>query len=163
MKRFLGVSLMPLVICSAVFAKEHSQRVSAQAKTEKEVIAFLDALTEAGLKRDVSLLDRLYSDGYFHTNPDGSIMTKQQVLASYKAPPTAVIDFDQHDEDKVWVRERVAFVNTRVTIRGRFNNQPYERQYRITYLFEKVKNGWRAVTSHATLILSPSSRPPNAS
>lgn len=163
MKRFLGVVLFALFICSAVFAKGQSQRASARAKAEKEVIAFLNALTEAGLKRDVSVLDRLYSDDYFHTNPDGSIMTKQQVLASHKAPSTAVIEFDQHDEDKVWVRKEVAFVNTRVTIRGRFNNQPYERQYRLTYLFEKMKTGWRAVTSHATSILGPSIKPPNAS
>lgn len=154
--RFLCSCLLAVVTCSAAFSERQSQRNSAQSKTEKEVIAFLDALTEAGLQRDVTALDRLYSDDYFHTNPDGSIMTKQQVLASYRVPPTAVIEADRHDEDRVWARGRVAFVNTRVTIRGRFDGNPYERQYRITYLFEKTKAGWRAVTSHATLILQSS-------
>jgi ketosteroid isomerase-like protein len=153
MMRFLGLCLVAVLTCSAALAKGHGHQNRAQSKTEKEVIAFLDALTEAGLKRDVATLDRLYSANYFHTNPDGSIMTKQQVLASYKAPPTAVIEADRHDEERVWIRGSVAFVNTRVTIRGRFNGNPYERQYRITYLFEKLKGGWRAVTSHATLIL----------
>jgi len=141
-------------MCATAFVTGQSRNT--QTKSAKEVIAFLDTLTEAGLKRDVAALDRLYAPDYFHTNPDGSLMTKEQVLASYKAPPTAVIESNRHDEDKVWIRGSVAFVNTRVIIKGRFNDQPYERQYRITYLFEKMKSGWRAVTSHATLILQSS-------
>lgn len=121
---------------------------------ETEVIAFFDALTNAGLKRDVTALDRLYSDDYFHTNPDASIMTKAQVLASYKSPPSpATIDSDQHDEDRVWIKGSLAMLNTLVTIKGRFNEEPYARRYRITYLFEKRQRRWVAITSHATLIL----------
>lgn len=131
-------------------------RSGAKTKAEKEVIAFLDALTAAGLKRDVPTLTRLYADDYFHTNPDGSLMTKAQVLESYREPPKGVIESSQHDEDRVWVHGSVAFVNTRVTIKGRFNDEPYVRQWRVTYLFEKLKGQWRAVTSHATLILQSS-------
>ncbi len=156
MRRFLGLYLLTVVTFSAGFAKGHSHQSNPLIKNKEEVIAFLDTLTEAGRKRDVATLDRLYSDDYFHTNPDGSIITKAQVLASYKAPPTSVIESTQHDEDKVWIGGNVAFVNTHVTIRGRFNDNPYERQYRITYLFEKMKGRWRAVTSHATLILQSS-------
>ena len=153
MSRFLVVCLLVVITCSTAFAQGHSHQNNTRTKVEKEVIAFLDSLTAAGLKRDAATLDHLYSDSYFHTNPDGSIMTKQQVLASYKAPATAVIESSQHDEDKVWVSGNVAFVNTRVTIKGKLNDNAFERQYRITYLFEKVKGRWRAVTSHATLIL----------
>src|SRR4051812_12580013 len=102
MKRFIGLCLLMIVACSIAFAKGHNQQTIARTKTEKEVVASLDALAEAGLKRDVATLDRLYSDDYFHTNTDGSIMTKQQVLAFYKAPPTAITESNGHDEDKVW-------------------------------------------------------------
>src|SRR6185369_659071 len=131
----LCLFIFTVATTTTVFAQGHKHQDSIRVKAEEEVIAFLDSLTDAGLKRDVSTLDRLYSDDYFHTNPDGSLMSKSQVLASYKAEPSAVIDSDQHDEDKVWVHGNIAFVNTRVTIRGRYNNTPYERQYRITYLF----------------------------
>ena len=97
--RFLGLYLLTVVTFSAGFAKGHSHQSNPLIKTKEEVIAFLDTLTEGGRKRDVATLDRLYSDDYSHTNPDGSIMTKAQVLVSYKAPPTAVIESDQHDED----------------------------------------------------------------
>jgi len=152
MKRFIGLSLLMIIACSTASAKGHNRQTIARTKTEKEVIASLDALAEAGLKRDVATLDRLYSDDYFHTNTDGSIMTKQQVLAFYKAPPTAITESNGHDEDKVWVRGNVAFVNTRVTIKGRAGDKPYERQYRVSYLFEKTKGEWRVVTSHASLM-----------
>lgn len=125
-------------------------------KAEKEVVAFLDVLTTAGLKRDVATLTHLYADDYFHTNPDGSLMTKAQVLESYREAPKGVIESSQHDEDRVWVHGNVAFVNTRVTIKGRFNDVPYVRQWRVTYLFEKLRGQWLAVTSHATLIMQSS-------
>lgn len=156
MTRRLGLCLLVVVTFTAALVKGDGYRKGAQAKTEKEAIAFLDALTEAGLRRDVAALDRFYADDYFHTNADGSIMTKAQVLASYKAPATAVIESDRHDEDRVLIRGNVALVNTRVTIRGRIDNNPYERQWRVTYLFEKTRTGWRAVNSHASLILPPS-------
>jgi ketosteroid isomerase-like protein len=143
-----------LVEAERAFAKYSVENGIAESWVEKEVIAFFDVLTDAGLKRDVATLDRLYSDDYFHTNPDGSIMTKAQVLASYKAPlGAATIDSDEHDEDRVIIRGNVAVLNTRVTIKGRFNSEPYTRMYRITYVFEKKKGAWRAVMSHATLIL----------
>src|SRR4051812_39815393 len=116
MKRFFILHMLVIVTCATAFAVGRGQQTSARTKTEKEVVAFLDALNEAGLKRDLAVLERLYADDYFHTNSDGSIMTKQQVLAFYKAPPTAVVESNGHDEIKVWVRGSVAFINTRVTI-----------------------------------------------
>lgn len=151
MMRLFGVSILTIATALASFAQTHNGQ--AIAKAEKEVISFLDALTEAGLKRDAATLDRLYSDDYFHTNPDGSIMTKAQVLDSYRAAPKSVIESNQHDEDKVWLHGDVAFINTRMTIKGRVNQGPYVQHYRVTYIFEKMKSGWRAVNSHASLIL----------
>ena len=152
MMRILCASLLMVSASLTAFSQRNKRDVSS--KAEQEVITFLDALTEAGLKRDVAVLERLYSEGYFHTNPDGSIMTKPQVLASYKAPPgVATIDSDKHDEDRVWIKGNLAVLNTRMTIKGRFNGEPYTRMYRITYVFEKGKSDWRAITSHATLIL----------
>lgn len=157
MMRVLGLCILAMITAAAATAQSRAGQPPVKTKAETAVLAFLDTLTEAGFKRDAARLDRLYADDYFHTNSDGSMMTKSQVLASYKAPPSTVIESDRHDDDKVWIRGNVAYVNTRVTIKGRTNNQPYERQWRVTYLFEKTKGKWRAVTSHASLIL-PSSR-----
>lgn len=151
MMRLFGACILTIATALAAFAQTHNGQVSA--KAEKEVIGFLDAITEAGLKRDAATLDRLYSDDYFHTNPDGSIMTKAQVLDSYRAAPKTIIESNQHDENKVWLHGDVAFINIRMTIKGRTNNEPYVLRYRVTYIFEKTKSGWRAVNSHASFIL----------
>lgn len=155
--RAWSLCILAMVMVTSAAAQSRAGRPAARTKAEAEVLACLDALTEAGIKRDVAAFERLYSDDFFHTNADGSMMTKSQVLASYKAPPSAVIESDRHDDERVWVRGDVGYVNTRVTIRGRMNGQPYERQWRVSYLFEKTKGGWRAVTSHASMIL-PSSK-----
>ncbi|HZS08210.1 MAG TPA: nuclear transport factor 2 family protein [Blastocatellia bacterium] len=155
MIRVTGVLILVVAAATVALAQKHKPQNHTEAKAAGEVIAFLDRLTEAGLRRDVAALGRLYSDDYYHINPDGSIMTRPQVLDSYKAAPTATIESDQHDEDKVWVHGGLAVVHTRITIKGKINNEPYVRQFRVSYLFEKVKGRWRAVTSQATLILQP--------
>jgi len=153
MNRLLHLYIGFVIVTVGLAEQPPSDHPSAD---QKEVLAALDELNEAGLKRDVSALDQLYSDEYFHTNPDGSLMTKAQVLQSYKVPAKGKIDCSRHDQDKVWMRDAFAFVNTRLTISGSLNDQAYAREWRITYVFAKLNGRWRALTSHATLILPKS-------
>jgi hypothetical protein len=46
----------------------------------REVLTVIDALAEAEIKRDIVTNDILYLDDYFHTNADGSVMTKAEVI-----------------------------------------------------------------------------------
>ena len=59
MSRFSVLCLLVVTACLATFAQTPNNQKSTRTKAEKEVITFLDALTEAGLKRDVAALDRL--------------------------------------------------------------------------------------------------------
>lgn len=138
------VSVLPLFAFGQTKVKQSA---------EKEVLSIIDNLIEAGLKRDVNVIDRLYSDDFFHTNPNGSIMTKEQVIALYKSAPTATIESSRHDEDKVRIYGKMAIVNNRATIKGMADNQPFERLYRVTYFLRKKGKTWQIVASHSSLIL----------
>ena len=118
----------------------------------RQVLAIVDQLTTAGVKRDVAALDKLYAQDYFHTNPDGTIMTKAEVLASYRTAPTATIDSDAHDQDRVQVHGNMAVVNSRVIIKGRLGEQPFTRVYRVTHVLRRAAGRWLAANSHATLM-----------
>lgn len=81
-------------------------------------------------------------------------MTRERVIASYKsAVPTATINSTEHDEDRIMVYGKAAIVNSRVTIKGKNDNQTFTRVYRITYFLKKQHGNWQVVNSHATLIL----------
>lgn len=119
---------------------------------QQEVVDVLDRLTSAGLKRDVAALDQLYADDYFHTNADGSRMSKQDVLKSYRDPPTALVESSAHDEDRVQVHGDLAIISSRIKIAGRIADQPFTRSYRVTYVFRKAEGRWLVATSHASLL-----------
>ncbi len=118
-----------------------------------EVIKTIEALAKAGMSRDLATIERLYSDDYFHTNADGSIMTKQDVLAFYKAAVGGTIESNKHDQYRVQVHGRMAVVSTRVVIKGRSQQgESFERTYRVTYVLNKLRGVWRVTASHASLI-----------
>ena len=119
---------------------------------EQAVRAVLSALSDAGWKRDVAAIDRIYAADFFHTNADGSIMTKAQVLASYRAPAQAVFESNEHAEERVQVHGDAAVVSGTVTLKGRMNEQPFVRSWRVTYVLSRHDGRWRIIASHASLI-----------
>lgn len=111
-----------------------------------------EQLTLAGVARDAATLDKLYAPDYFHTNPDGSIMTRAQVLASYKTEPPIKVDAATHDDDQWHIDGDVAILSTRVTTSGRLGISPFTRRFRVTYVFVRRHHRWFAINSHATAL-----------
>ena len=119
---------------------------------DQQVRALIGSLADAGMKRDVVAIDRIYSDDYFHTNADGSIMMKEQVLVSYRAPASATFDSNVHTEDKVIIHGDLAVVSGTTTLKGQMRDQPFARTWRITYTLQKRDGTWQIVASHASII-----------
>jgi ketosteroid isomerase-like protein len=121
---------------------------------KSEVIRTIEVLAEAGINRDIATIDRLYSEDYFHTNADGSVMTKQQVIAFYKTASGGTIESSKHDEYRVQIHDKMAVASTRVTIKGKSQQgEPFTRTYRVTYALYKLRGVWQVTASHASMIL----------
>src|SRR6058998_3410037 len=101
----LSIILSALLVGSAtLWAGQQIARAANRTHgSEQEVLAVIDQLTNAGLKRDVAALDRLYAEDYFHTNADGSLMSKEEVMRSYREPAKVAIDGSKHDDDRIQV------------------------------------------------------------
>lgn len=120
---------------------------------EREVLKTIDALAEAGIKRDLATIERLYSDDYFHTNADGSIMTKQDVLGFYRSGSGGRIEANKHDEFRVQIHGAMAVVSTRVSIKGRSaQGEAFALTYRVTSVLNKRRGLWQVTASHASLM-----------
>lgn len=141
------LSVLPLVVSAQTKTK------SPERPAEKEIIGVIDGLINAGIKRDVATIDRLYTADFIHTNPNGSIMTKEQVLAIYKSAPTAVIESSVHDEDVVRIYGNSAVVTNRAIIKGKTGDKPFESKYRITYFLNKQHGKWLIAASHASIVM----------
>lgn len=131
---------------------------------DRPVLATIDALTVAGLKRDVAALDRLYAAAYFHTNPDGSVIERAAVLATYREPTRFTFTRSIRSDERVVVQRDFAVVNAVVTLHGKRDEDPFTSKYRITYVLQRNRRGWQVVNSHATLLaIAPEEERPASS
>jgi ketosteroid isomerase-like protein len=151
MRRHLSIIIL-LIATTLPASGRAASRDKPTEKDEQAVRAVISALSEAGQKRDVAAIDRIYAADFFHTNADGSIMTKEQVLASYKAPAQAVFESNKHTEERVQLHGDAAVVSGTVTLKGRMNEQPFVRSWRVTYVLSRLHGRWQIIASHASLI-----------
>jgi ketosteroid isomerase-like protein len=116
----------------------------------KKVVA---ALRDAGLRRDVGALERLYAPNYYHINPDGSTMEREQVLDSYRRKAPMTFTSVEADEWRSILRSSFAVVSERTSLHGRTaDGQPFISRYRVTYLLERRNGSWQVLNSHASLL-----------
>lgn len=148
-----SLTVVVLVLAAACPASgQQAGRSKRAAKDERAVRAVINALAEAGLGRHVAAINRIYADDYFHTNADGSVMTREQVLASYRAPAQAVLDSEEHAEDRVHVSGDVAVVSGTVTLKGREGDRPFVRTWRVTNVLSRRGGRWQIIVSHASFV-----------
>jgi len=140
--------LLSIALTSAVSGAAGESRNS----NEKQVLATIDALNQAGLHRDVERLKSLYSTQYFHTNPDGSVMTLADVLASYAKPTPFKFESSSADERRVVVAADSAVVSERLSLHGRKDGNPFVSRYRVTYVLVREGQRWKVINSHSSLL-----------
>ena len=123
------------------------------ASPEREVISAVERLSAAGLRRDIGVLNQIYSEDYFHTNPDGSIMTRSEVFASYQVPTIFRFDSSTASALRVVVRGTFAIVNEVLALHGeKQGSGKFTSRYRVTYILEKQHGEWKVLNSHSSLI-----------
>jgi len=119
----------------------------------REVRAVVERLSQAGLRRDVTAIDEIYAPDYFHTNPDGSLMSRTDVLASYRAETPFAFDSSRADDEHVLVHRGCAIVNERLTLHGEKKGAgKFTSRYRVTYVLVMRGGVWKVWNSHSSLL-----------
>ena len=153
MKNALPILTLLVIASLSMASRKASIEQRPNSTDEREISSVIDSLADAGMKRNVVVIDRLYSDDFFHTNADGSIMTKAQVIASYKSPAGVTVESSRHDEDRIQVHRNMAVMSCRVTLNTRVDERSSTRTYRVTYVLRKAHGRWQVTASHASIIL----------
>ncbi len=122
------------------------------AERREQVFEVLDRRADAGLRRDVAAIDRVYSDDYFHTNPDGSLMDKAAVLASYRAPTEFKFTASSRSEERLQLNGDSAVVSELITLKGMRSTDAFTSRYRVTSVLRRIRGQWKIVNSHASLL-----------
>ena len=111
-------------------------------------------LSEALVKEDAAVLDRLWSNDLVFTFPDGKVSNKTQRLAGQKpaAQGSQSDSENSNDEVKVYLYGNTAVVTVLSTWRGKENNKAYSSQFQATHVWVKQEGRWQLVAAHVSSV-----------
>ena len=149
MKSLLTVTFSIFLLSLLGVSLVRSQGVS---EDKGRILALETAWNHAEQSKDVAALDQLLAPELVYIDYDGSLMSKEQFLASIKSEglsPSQIINENQ----RAVVFGDCAIVTGIYREKGTSNGKPYSRRGRFTDTWVKTNNTWRCVASQSTLIL----------
>lgn len=152
MKQTLLSVLLIIMAATAALAQSESKAASSKRSVAGQLIELERQLSEALVREDAAVLDRLWSNDLVFTFPDGKVSNKAQRLAGQKpaAQPTPSESTTSNDEVKVYPYGNTAVVTVLSTWRGKANNQEYSSQFQATHVWTTQEGRWQLVAAHVS-------------
>lgn len=148
MKAVLSM-LVLLGICAVFGGAQQSSRSNGE---EGRIIALESAWDQAEQNKDANALASLLADNIVYVDYDGSISTKQQLLADVKSPDVVG---EQINNEGVTVHMHGSNVAVSTGIyrdKGIEKGKPFSRRGRFTNVWLSQNGKWECIASQSTLI-----------
>jgi ketosteroid isomerase-like protein len=117
-------------------------------KTEKEVLAALDAYKQALIKKDAAALAKVLSDDLTYSHTSNLHQDKAAVIESLKGPSSAeAIDFK---DPKVRLYGNTAIIKCDVDFKNNTGGAVSVAKLNVLHGFVKGSHGWQMVARQAT-------------
>lgn len=123
------------------------------AKTEKEVLAAMDAYKQAMMKKDAAALTKILSDDLVYTHSSNQHQDKAAVLASLQA--NTVVEAIDFKSLKVNVYGNTAVVKGDVDFRNNAAGVVTVSHLNVLHVLVKGPQGWQLVARQATRYPDP--------
>lgn len=136
-------------VCAAFGAARQATRSNGE---EGRIIALESAWDQAEQNKDAAALANLLADNLVYVDYDGSISTKQQLLAEVKS---ADVTGEQINNEGVTVRlygNNVAVSTGIYRDRGMEKGKPFSRRGRFTNVWLNQNGKWECIASQSTLL-----------
>jgi len=144
--------ILLLIIAAASVASAQSENKVAltQRSVEPQLIELERQLSNALVKQDAAVLDRLWSNDLVFTFPNGKMSTKAQRLAGQKPSDQGDQSTNTNDQVKVHLYGNTAVVTVLSTWKGKAGTQDYSDQFQATHLWVKQQGRWQLVAAHVS-------------
>lgn len=143
-------SILPLLgVCAVLGAAQQATKPTGE---EGRIIALESAWDQAEQNKDVNALANLLADNIVYVDYDGSISTRQQLLADVKS---ADVTGEQINNEGVTVRlygSNVAVSTGIYRDKGIEKGKPFSRRGRFTNVWLNHNGKWECIASQSTLI-----------
>ena len=152
MKHIGLIVLLTIVTSCSVLAQTGRKAVLPGRSAERQLIELERQLSDALVREDATVLDRLWSNDLVFTFPNGKVSNKAQRLAGQKpaAQPAQSESKTINDEVKVYLYGNTAVVTVLSTWSGKANNEAYSSQFQATHVWVKQEGRWQLVAAHVS-------------
>jgi len=141
----IAVCVVGLLFGGIILAQTQTQSV------EKELIKLENEWGDAYVKRDPALFEKMVTDDFIGTMPDGTVYTRAEAvefIKSYKGDVTSMVT----DEWKVRVYGDTAVVTARNTYKMVLEGKETAAQERFTDTWIRRDGRWKCVAAHNSTI-----------
>jgi ketosteroid isomerase-like protein len=120
---------------------------------EQELMQLQHAVDEAEDKKDFAALDRLLTDNYIFTAPNGVISDKKKLIEDIKNNEPEGGQTITYDEVKVYPYGDTAVVSALLIVKGKDKEgKDYTNRFRNTVIWVKQRRHWRMASIHVSRI-----------
>ncbi|HYT49288.1 MAG TPA: nuclear transport factor 2 family protein [Pyrinomonadaceae bacterium] len=152
MKYLQLIVLLTIAAASTAVTQAESKVAPSQRSVERQLIELERQLSEALVKEDAAVLDRLWSNDLVFTFPNGKMSNKAQRLAGQKPSAESSQSTNVNDQVKVHVYGNTAVVTVLSTWKGSAGAQEYSDQYQATHAWVKQQGRWQLVAAHVSQV-----------
>jgi ketosteroid isomerase-like protein len=137
--------LVSLVLTTSAALGQTPRRI------ERELLKANQEYDEALMRSDAAALDRIYSDDFIYTTPDGEVRDKAKQLAFTKRGDLR-LESGRSDDVRVRVYGNTAVMTGRFTAKGRFRESLIDIRERYTAVWVKTQGRWQLVVEQGNFI-----------
>ena len=152
MKHILLSVLLTVMTAAPALSQFKRNAAPSKRSVERQLVELERQLSDALVRQDVAVLDRLWSNDLVFTFPDGQVSNKRERLAGQKpgAQSSQSESETTNDEVKVYVYGNTAVVTVLATWKGKTNDKAYSSQFQATHVWAKQEGRWQLVAAHVS-------------
>src|SRR4030095_14578402 len=147
MKHLQLIVLLTIGAASPSLAQSERKVAPSQTSVERRLIELERELSDALVKEDAAVLDRLWSNDLIFTFPNGKVSSKAERLLGQKPSDQTSQSTNLNDQVKVYLYGNTAVVTVLSTWRGKAGAQEYSDQYQATHVWVKQQGRWQLVAA----------------
>lgn len=145
------LSILIFGFTSMVFGQSVKRASTGNSKTDQKLFSLTKEISEASMRNDRTVLERLIADDFILTTASGKIFDKTGVIALWAEPDANVTDESYTISDpKAYIYKDTAIVIAIITDKWRDKDGEQIYRERIFDVWKKSKGKWRLIASKPT-------------
>jgi ketosteroid isomerase-like protein len=152
-KYILSIGLLVTLAASPTQAQAERKAIPATRGIERQLVELERQLSDALVREDAAVLDRLWSNDLVFTFPNGKVSNKAQRLAGQKPSAQPSESTNTNDQVRVYLYGNTSVVTVLSTWKGKAGTtQEYSDQYQPTHVWVKQQGRWQLVAAHVSQV-----------